>query len=53
VAGTLSGLIFVGISINLRSILAEKRKIGSAYLTGRGLESIVLLLVVLALNLVG
>jgi hypothetical protein len=49
----LSGLIFVAVSINLREILAEEKKIGSSYLTGRALESLVALLVVLAISLVG
>src|SRR6202046_3522250 len=49
----LSGLIFVAVSINLRDILAEEKKIGSPYLTGRALESLVALLGVLAISLVG
>jgi hypothetical protein len=52
-SATLTGLIFVGISINLRDILAEERKIGSSYLTGRALESLAAMLVVLAIGLVG
>jgi hypothetical protein len=49
----LSGLIFVAVSINLRDILAEQKKIGSSYLTGRALESLVALLIVLGISLVG
>jgi len=49
----LSGLIFVAVSINLRAILAEEKKIGSSYLTGRALESLVDLLIVLGISLVG
>jgi hypothetical protein len=52
-AAALSGLIFVAVSINLREILAEEKKIGSSYLTGRALESLVALLLVLALSIVG
>src|SRR5271156_7001461 len=52
-AAVLSGLIFVAVSINLREILAEEKKIGSSYLTGRALESLVALLVVLAISIVG
>jgi hypothetical protein len=49
----LSGLIFVAVSINLRDILAEEKQIGSSYLTGRALESLVSLLLVLAVSIVG
>jgi hypothetical protein len=52
-AATLSGLIFVGISINFRAIFAEEKRAGAAYLTGRALESIVDLLVVLAISFIG
>jgi hypothetical protein len=52
-AAALSGLIFVAVSINLRAILAEEKKIGSSCLTGRALESLVALLVVLGISLVG
>jgi hypothetical protein len=50
-AAALSGLIFVAVSINLRAILAEEKKIGSSYLTGRALESLAALLVVLGISL--
>lgn len=49
----LSGLIFVAVSINLRDIFALEKKIGSTYLTGRALESLVALLIVLGISLVG
>jgi hypothetical protein len=52
-AAALSGLIFVAVSINLPAILAEEKKIGSSYLTGRALESLVGLLIVLGISLVG
>jgi hypothetical protein len=52
-AAALSGLIFVAVSINLRVILDEEKKIGSSYLTGRALESLAALLVVLGISLVG
>jgi len=52
-AAALSGLIFVAVSINLREILAAEMKVGSSYLTGRALESLVALLVVLAISIVG
>jgi hypothetical protein len=52
-AAALSGLIFVAVSINLREILATEKKIGSSYLTGRALESLAALLIVLGISLVG
>ncbi len=52
-AAALSGLIFVAVSINLRDILAQEKEIGSSYLTGRALESLAALLVILAISLVG
>jgi hypothetical protein len=52
-AAALSGLIFVAVSINLGEILAQEKKIGSSYLTGRALESLAALLVVLGISLVG
>jgi hypothetical protein len=52
-AAALSGLIFVAVSINLRAILDEEQRIGSSYLTGRALESLVALLIVLGISLVG
>jgi hypothetical protein len=52
-AAALSGLIFVAVSINLRAILGEEKEIGSSYLTGRALESLAALLVILGISLVG
>jgi modulator of FtsH protease len=52
-AAALSGLIFVAVSINLRAIFDEEDKLGSRYLTGRALESLAALLVVLGISLVG
>jgi hypothetical protein len=52
-AAALSGLIFVAVSINLRDILAAEEKVGSSYLTGRALESLVALLVILGISIVG
>jgi hypothetical protein len=52
-AAALSGLIFVAVSINLRDILATEKRIGSSYLTGRALESLAALLIVLGISLVG
>jgi hypothetical protein len=52
-AAALSGLIFVAVSINLRDILAVEKKVGSTYLTGRALESLAALLIVLGISLVG
>jgi hypothetical protein len=52
-AAALSGLIFVAVSINLREILAEEEKGGNSYLTGRALESLAALLVILGVSLVG
>jgi len=43
----------VAVSINLRAILDEEQKQGSSYLTGRALESVVDLLIVLGISLVG
>jgi hypothetical protein len=52
-AAALSGLIFVAVSINLRDIFALEKDVGSTYLTGRALESLVALLIVLGISLVG
>jgi hypothetical protein len=52
-AAALSGLIFVAVSINLGAILAAEKEVGSSYLTGRALESLVALLVILAISIVG
>jgi hypothetical protein len=52
-AAALSGLIFVAVSINLGEILETETKLGSTYLTGRALESLVDLLIILAISIVG
>jgi hypothetical protein len=52
-AAALSGLIFVAVSINLRAILTMEKRAGSTYLTGRALESLAALLVMLGVSLVG
>lgn len=52
-AAALSGLIFVAVSINLRDILKLEARVHSSYLTGRALESLASILVVLAVSLVG
>jgi modulator of FtsH protease len=52
-AAALSGLIFVAVSINLRDIFAVEKRVGSSYLTGRALESLVALLIVLGISLEG
>jgi hypothetical protein len=52
-SAALSGLIFVAVSINMRAIFDEEKKAGSSYLTGRALESLVALLIVLGISLVG
>jgi hypothetical protein len=52
-AAALSGLLFVAVSINLSAILDVEKKTGSSYLTGRALESLAALLIVLGISLVG
>jgi hypothetical protein len=52
-AAALSGLIFVAVSINLAAILAAEKEVGTSYLTGRALESLVALLVILGISIVG
>jgi hypothetical protein len=52
-AAALGGLIFVSVSMNLAEILAQEKKIGSSYLTGRALESLTALLVVMGVSLIG
>jgi hypothetical protein len=48
----LSGLIFVGLSVNLRTVLELDRRQGGNFLTGRALEALVALLNVLVVSLV-
>ncbi len=49
----LSGLIFVGLSVNIRTLLAADNREGQNFLTGRALEALAALLLVLVISLVG
>jgi hypothetical protein len=49
----LSGLIFVGLSVNIKTVLEIDRSVGSNFLTGRAIEALVALLSVLVISLVG
>ena len=49
----LSGLIFVGLSVNIRAVLAADKREGQNFLTGRALEALAALLIVLVISLVG
>ena len=49
----LSGLIFVGLSVNIRTVLAAGKREGQDFLTGRALEALAALLLVLVISLVG
>lgn len=48
----LSGLIFVGLSVNIATLLDIDKRVGSNFLTGRAIEALVALLDVLAVSLV-
>jgi modulator of FtsH protease len=48
----LSGLIFVGLSVNIRTVLDIDKQVGSNFLTGRAIEALVALLSVLVISLV-
>ena len=48
----LSGLIFVGLSVNIRTVLEIDRRQGANFLTGRALEALVALLNVLVISIV-
>jgi hypothetical protein len=48
----LSGLIFVGLSVNIRTVLELAKRVGSNFLTGRAIEALVALLNVLLISLV-
>ena len=48
----LSGLIFVGLSVNLHAVLELDRRAGDNLLTGRAIEALVALLDVLVISLV-
>jgi hypothetical protein len=49
----LSGLIFVGLSVNIKTVLEIETREGAPLLTGRGLEALVALLNVLVICIVG
>ena len=49
----LSGLIFVGVSVNLPRILEAERLEGGRFLTGRAIEALVALLSTLGISLFG
>jgi hypothetical protein len=49
----LSGLIFVGLSVNIQEVLEIERGEGQNFLTGRAVEALVALLNVLVISLVG
>jgi modulator of FtsH protease len=49
----LSGLIFVGLSLNIRTVLNTEKREGQNFLTGRAIEALAALLVVLVISLVG
>jgi modulator of FtsH protease len=48
----LSGLIFVGLSVNIRTVLNTEKRDGQNFLTGRALEALAALLIVLVISLV-
>ena len=49
----LSGLIFVGVSVNLPKILAAEKSEGGSFLTGRAIEALVALLSILGISIFG
>ncbi|HVX22708.1 MAG TPA: hypothetical protein VHB02_15270 [Acidimicrobiales bacterium] len=49
----LSGLIFVGLSVNIKDVLAIDQEEGHNVLTGRAIEALVALLAMLLVSLVG
>ena len=49
----LSGLIFVGLSVNIGTVLAIDKRQGENFLTGRALEALAALLTVLVISLIG
>ncbi|MEU6173228.1 hypothetical protein ABZ832_15040 [Streptantibioticus parmotrematis] len=51
-AAALSGLIFVGLSVNIRTVLEMERREGRNSMTGRALEALVALLIVLLVSIV-
>ena len=48
----LSGLIFVGLSMNIRTVLEIDKRVGSNFLSGRAAEALVALLNVVVISLV-
>ena len=48
----LSGLIFVGLSVNIKTVLEIDQRVGSNFLTGRAIEALTALLDVLGISLV-
>lgn len=48
----LSGLIFVGLSVNIRTVLDLDKREGQNFLTGRALEALAALLIVLVISIV-
>jgi hypothetical protein len=48
----LSGLIFVGLSVNIRTVLGIDKREGQNFLTGRALEALAALLTVLVISVV-
>lgn len=48
----LSGLIFVGLSVNIRRILELDKRDGQNFLTGRALEAFAALLIVLVISII-
>lgn len=49
----LSGLIFVALSVNIRTVLDADKREGQNFLTGRAVEALAALLIVLVISLVG
>jgi hypothetical protein len=52
-AAALSGLIFVGLSVNIGTVLEYDKRAGQNFLTGRAIEALVDLLNVLVISVVG
>ena len=52
-SAALSGLIFVWLSVNIRTVLDSQQREGQNFLTGRAAEALAALLVVLVISLVG
>lgn len=51
-AAALSGLIFVGLSVNIRTVLEAEKREGHNSMTGRALEALAALLIVLLVSIV-